>query len=1222
MTLANIPHIDSAVFKPYLAQAGSLYEAFRKAKDGSDDGRPHFNRKLSKGDQVTTETSYHGMQKRHSGTPSLSRIDSSFLGLTSPLEAPQPRRRTSGGVSRRAGLTVAPLSTIPQVYFEPEFHLENPRTFDIVSERSEIAQAPSAANGSAIVPSSTGKKALASNAILQEKLSWYMDTVEIHLISSISTASTSFFAALGSLRELHAEAAQSVTNIKTLRSDLAKLDQDMAIGGLKIVEMRRRRENMRKLGDAVEQLREIVDSVTRCQEQVNNGEIEVALKGLSNAENLMAGDSIDFSISNPIQRALSQDGNLVDLRGIKALEGADSDIAVLRNRIGKTFEFRFLETLLGDIRRHVDSVPSSKTFQRWDQASNRFRAGYIRTPTEFPTYLQIEGSLRSALLAQLKGLARSDSVMPAAIAYREAILHEFKNLIRKHLPSTNDDDAESMTSIATQESRHLSRQEQSSILARNLRALDAEDAEDMFRKIYSNTGEALRRLGTQVKMLLDITSSLGNPHPNMSMRSPPRSPQLPSIDHFLNAEPSPLPPASSIKQEEIQQTLDLSSLLGQAVDIAQVQITKLLKVRTEQTTNLELLNFLRYFTLNRLFADECEAVSGRAGIDLKTMVNTHIKAFVSHIADVERERLVQTMDSDPWDAKDFTEDAAARLSLIIASSTKDVEAWCKSSLLWETKTRTNGQSHTKSQSNGASLHSSPQATQVKDVQIDSTHNALIAQEEQVTTNGQSQTKSQSNGTPLYASLQAAHINDLQKDKTYSAVTAPVNGASKDKVRSAIIDEQKFILPKSAIALSRGIATFEHLLTAIPSMTSEIAASLLDYLKVFNSRSSQLILGAGATRSSAALRNITTKHLALSSQGLSFAIALIPHIRECVRRHAQSSSSTLVPEFDKVKRLFQEHQAGIHDKLVEIMSGRAAAHVSAMKRIEWDLPAQKEAVSGYMETLVKETATLHKVLSRHLPEGTVLLIMRPVVESYRELWGRAYRGVEVRTPAGKERYVCPVKEEVRLVLTGVDYSATSSSLKLASASWMALAISAITCSILSMKSLRRRSLARELGRRTHRGGRRARGRMVAQKRRDVPLLFSYVLEYFCIPRCPAYRRALAWCLGSQWVVVVGKALAWSGEIGLGVCIAYIPRRIIFTFSGGLSSTIHRAIGLSITARKSHATPPILAPARAIHKIHSLHSPSVPLHIPPPSPNPQPHNPDPITQSYTYSAFTDA
>ncbi|KAF5016597.1 hypothetical protein F66182_11675, partial [Fusarium sp. NRRL 66182] len=81
------------------------------------------------------------------------------------------RRRTSYGKGPQA---VTPLSTIPIVYFEEDFHLENPRTFDVVSEKSEVVRQPSkplAGNGAAIEPSTVGRKALATNAILQEKLS-------------------------------------------------------------------------------------------------------------------------------------------------------------------------------------------------------------------------------------------------------------------------------------------------------------------------------------------------------------------------------------------------------------------------------------------------------------------------------------------------------------------------------------------------------------------------------------------------------------------------------------------------------------------------------------------------------------------------------------------------------------------------------------------------------------------------------------------------------------------------------------------------------------------------------------------------------------------------------------------------------------------------------------------------------------------------------------------
>ncbi|KAL2037802.1 hypothetical protein N7G274_009527 [Stereocaulon virgatum] len=414
----------------------------------------------------------------------------------------------------------------------------------------------------------------------------------------------------------------------------------------------------------------------------------------------------------------------------------------------------------------------------------------------------------------------------------------------------------------------------------------------------------------------------------MKIAKSPLSPPAANMDSYMNGAPITPKSRGTVQQEDIQQTLDMSNLLGQAVDIAQAQITKILKVRSEQNTRLPLPRFLRYFNLNRLFADECEAVSGRGGMTLKTVVHTHIKDFVHLAGDMERQTLVQAMDADHWDAKDFSEEDDQLLSYIIDASTKDIEAWTRASIVWS--------------------------------------------DEAIGVNGDPQT----NGSAT-------------------------NGiAGKDKARIATLDEQKFILPESAVTALNGIGYFEQLISGIPSMTQEITSSLLEYLKLFNSRSSQLILGAGATRS-AGLKNITTKHLALASQALSFVIALTPYVREFVRRHSTGAGSLMI-EFDKVKRLYQEHQAGINDKLIDIMGGRATTHVNVMKKVDWDAPSASQAASPYMETLVKETTTLHKVLSKHLPDMTVQMIMDPVFSSYREQWGKAFQDVDVKTVAGKER----------------------------------------------------------------------------------------------------------------------------------------------------------------------------------------------------------------------------
>ncbi|KAL4967168.1 vacuolar protein sorting-associated protein 54 [Aspergillus stella-maris] len=888
VTLTNIPHVDRKVFEPYLTQVGSLYEVFQEAKEGNEQ-----ESQLARGGQLSPREENGPltpgrMERRLSAISTTSRSSSPYAG----------GRKRSTNRGRTPAIT--PLSTIPPVYFEDDFHLENPRTFDVVSERSEVVtppKAPSKDNNKVEVvePAPIGRKALATNAILQEKLSWYMDTVEIHLISSISTASKSFFTALGSLRELHAEAADSVKRIQVLRKDLQKIDKEMALGGLKIVNLRRRRENVRMLSDAVSQLRDVVQSVTQCEELAEVGNIEEAADGLEKVENLMAGNYTPEQSEGEARRT-------VDLRRLKALEGASNELVRLRYQIGTGYENRFLNELLGDLRRHVESAPVAATVQRWGYSFSRQRGGQRSSMTEPPSYMSIDDKLRTELRSHLTGLARVHHTTPAATTFKTAVLREMKSLIRRHMPSSNDDDNESMVSVSTHKSHQLSAQEKSSILARNLRAMDAEDAYSMLTQIYSGVSESLRRLSVQVKVLLDIASGLGG------LQSP-KSPSTPA-------------PVSHAAQDEILQVLDMSSLLGQAVDIAQSQATKVLKVRSEQTANLTKEDFVKYFTLNRLFADECEAISGRGGAAFKTVVGNQIKDFINRFGNEQRHKTVQVMDADRWDAKDFGAPEEAILGRILGASTRDIDVWVDASKIW--------------------------------VQ-----------------NGQSAPESAVNGS----------------------------GTENGTVRNAVIDEQKYILSDSAMAMMRSIEEYQFLMANIPNMIPDISAGLLESLKLFNSRSSQLILGAGATKS-AGLKNITTKHLALSSQALSFIIALVPYIREFVRRHSPPSS--LMADFDKVKRLYQEHQSGIHEKLVEIMGGRSSVHANAMRKIDWDSGPSSSGPSPYMETLTKETGTLHRVLSRHLPEMTVMMIMDPVFQSYRDQWTRAFDEAQVKTESGKQK----------------------------------------------------------------------------------------------------------------------------------------------------------------------------------------------------------------------------
>jgi vacuolar protein sorting-associated protein 54 len=116
-------------------------------------------------------------------------------------------------------------------------------------------------------------------------------------------------------------------------------------------------------------------------------------------------------------------------------------------------------------------------------------------------------------------------------------------------------------------------------------------------------------------------------------------------------------------------------------------------------------------------------------------------------------------------------------------------------------------------------------------------------------------------------------------------------------------------------------------------------------------------------------------VALASQSLSIIIAFIPYIREGFRRHLDTTQYGLLPEFDKLKVAYQEHQNEIHAKLISIMGERLAFYCRSLSELQWDTPASQTdgqpppSPNLYMQGLMKETVTLHKVLSKYLGPST-------------------------------------------------------------------------------------------------------------------------------------------------------------------------------------------------------------------------------------------------------------
>jgi vacuolar protein sorting-associated protein 54 len=142
------------------------------------------------------------------------------------------------------------------------------------------------------------------------------------------------------------------------------------------------------------------------------------------------------------------------------------------------------------------------------------------------------------------------------------------------------------------------------------------------------------------------------------------------------------------------------------------------------------------------------------------------------------------------------------------------------------------------------------------------------------------------------------------------------------------------------------------------LTTDTMLCVIDFLKAFNLRTCQVILGTGA----------------MHSAGLKIAAPLDrdhPHyVCEKFWQHFSPKQAVMVIEFDRLKCDYQEHQNEIHAKLIAIMGDHLSAHIKSLNTNRWDAPPAKPGTNKDMEVLVKEMVTLHNVLSHYLSSVNV------------------------------------------------------------------------------------------------------------------------------------------------------------------------------------------------------------------------------------------------------------
>ncbi|KAJ2934914.1 hypothetical protein H1R20_g2201, partial [Candolleomyces eurysporus] len=457
-------------------------------------------------------------------------------------------------------------------------------------------------------------------------------------------------------------------------------------------------------------------------------------------------------------------------------------------------------------------------------------------------------------------------------------------------------------------------------LANHLRNLSQADFMALMKGIYRTLMNGIERLKSQGDILSEMLEALKPELPNR--RAPRSATTVARTSSTSNSQSTAL--SSSTPSLPLIPPIeeDLNDFLSSSCELANTTVAKVVAFRSEKHAKLELPEFMDFFNTSWAFVVRCEVISKRMIIGLRGTVVSQAKLWLQTFHQARISQSAKLVEDEVWNPSPVTREVQRMTDIIVDSAVKD------SPELFIDPTK-----KTPEQSPGEAS---------KEVNGTSSQGDELA-------NPPSTAK-----TPATPSKPSATTPLRIEDRTYFAVKATLD------VLGLLLDYLKIVVNMSML-------------------TTDTMSRVIEFLKAFNSRTCQVVLGAGAMRS-AGLKNITAKHLALASQSLSVVFELIPYL----------------------KRDYQEHQNEIHAKLVAIMGDRLKAHVKTLHAIDWNANSPEGGVNTYMVALVKETVQLHKILSRYLTLPVVEFVMSQVLAAINHGLSEEYGKIELRDQHGKNR----------------------------------------------------------------------------------------------------------------------------------------------------------------------------------------------------------------------------
>ncbi|RLV93616.1 Vacuolar protein sorting-associated protein 54 [Spathaspora sp. JA1] len=441
------------------------------------------------------------------------------------------------------------IDSIPSVFLDSNFRLDDPRIFkQVIQDVSDYK--------------------------LQDKLSNYLDIVEMNLIQEIGKSSDSFFNTIGDIEKIQIKSKNCVDVFDSINSELKLLQSTQSRQGLKILHKLIERQNVETFQSALLQIQCITLRFDQANNAFTSGDYSKSLSEIVVVEKLLSG------VSDEEYPELS---NLVDLTQLPAFIHLRNDLSSLKLECCKGYTDDFIKLLTEDLTNHYTSVDTEDTLNRLyiqQDKTKKYSTNPINT-----SYLTIDNSTKTKLREFVENLQKADKLSQAYIAYQHRFITEIKDIIKQNLPQQSAD----MSRTPSRASPGPDKPPPT--LSNNIKTLTPREFETMFSKTCAELSECLRRLTIHQKLLLDL--ALTNTTTDIM-------------------------------------SLDITPAIHKAIELTQIRLMKVCSVRSEQTGDLPVSFYLRLYSITSCYLYECELINpmGNSGNALGEWFNNHLTYFV------------------------------------------------------------------------------------------------------------------------------------------------------------------------------------------------------------------------------------------------------------------------------------------------------------------------------------------------------------------------------------------------------------------------------------------------------------------------------------------------------------------------------------------------------------------------------------------------------------------